>query len=114
MIIWVDAQLSPALAPWLSQQFGFESQSIRRLGMLKAKDPVIFQAAREAKAVVLTKDADFSLLLERLGPPPQVLWVRCGNTSNAYLRRVLTRTLPQALELLAAGEPLVEIIDVVL
>ena len=67
---------------------------------------------REAGAVVLTKDTDFSLLLERLGPPPQVLWVTCGNTSNAHLRGVLAATLPNALELLEAGEPLVEITDV--
>jgi len=111
VIVWVDAQLSPALAPWLSEQFGLEAVSARRLNMVKAKDPAIFQAAREAKAVVLTKDADFSLLLERFGSPPQVLWVRCGNTSNAYLRRVLLRTLPDALRLLDAGEPLVEITD---
>lgn len=112
MIIWVDAQLSPALAPWISQQFDIESVSARRLGLTKAKDPVVFHAAREAGAIVLTKDEDFSLLLERFGPPPQVLWVRCGNTSNAYLRRVLTSTLPDALQLLAAGEPLVEITDI--
>ena len=112
MIIWVDAQLSPALAPWISQQFNIESLSVRKLGMVKAKDPVIFRAAREAGAIVLTKHADFSLLLERLGPPPQVLWVRCGNTSNVHLRRVLTATLPNALQLLSAGEPLVEITDI--
>ena len=61
MIIWVDAQLSPALAPWISQQFNIESLSVRKLGMVKAKDPAIFHAAREAGAIVLTKDADFSL-----------------------------------------------------
>lgn len=79
--------------------------------MVKAKDPTIFQAAREAKAVVLTKDADFTLLLERFGAPPQVLWIRCGNTSNAHLRQVLLQTLPHALGLLQSGEPLVEITD---
>jgi predicted nuclease of predicted toxin-antitoxin system len=67
VIIWVDAQLSPALAPWISQQFNIEAVSVRRLGLLDAKDPVIFQAAREANAIVLTKDVDFTLLLDRLG-----------------------------------------------
>jgi len=60
----------------------------------------------------MTKDADFVLLLERFGPPPQVLWVRCGNTTNAHMRRVLVETLPSALALLEAGEPLVEITDI--
>ena len=75
------------------------------------KDREIFLAAREADAVVLTKDGDFVLLLEQLGPPPRVLWLTIGNTSNAHLREVLTRNLPTALELLRRGEPLVEIAD---
>ena len=43
------------------------------------------------------------------GPPPQVIWLRLGNSSNAALQQVLTTTLPQALELLRSGEPWVEI-----
>jgi predicted nuclease of predicted toxin-antitoxin system len=112
VIIWVDAQLSPALAPWITLNFGIESFSVKRLGMVNATDPAIFDAARSANAIVLTKDADFSLLLERLGPPPQVLWVRCGNTSKAHVQRILTATFPDALRLLRAGEPLVEINDI--
>ncbi|MGA8809484.1 MAG: DUF5615 family PIN-like protein [Thermoanaerobaculia bacterium] len=80
--------------------------------MVYASDPLIFEAARTAHAIVLTKDADFILLLDRLGPPPQVLWVRCGNTSKAHVQRLLAATLPDALRLLADGEPLVEINDV--
>jgi predicted nuclease of predicted toxin-antitoxin system len=45
------------------------------------------------------------------GPPPQVLWVTLGNTSNAAMKGVLSRTLSRALDLLAGGEPLVEITD---
>ncbi len=85
--------------------------SARHLGLVPAKDREIFQAAREASAVVLTKDADFTLWLERLGPPPQVLWLRCGNTSNAHLEQLLRTTLFAAIEMLRAGEPLVEIVD---
>jgi predicted nuclease of predicted toxin-antitoxin system len=57
----------------------------------------------------MTKDSDFVSLLERFGPPPQVLWVTCGNTSNLRLKEILTSTLPKALELLNSGEKLVEI-----
>ena len=48
-------------------------------------------------------------LLERLGPPPQVLWVTCGNTSDARLREIFGGVFGTALEMLAAGEPLVEV-----
>lgn len=109
MIFWVDAQLSPHLAPWLHEQFGLEAYSVARLNLRSAKDLEIFQAARAACAVVLTKDRDFVFLLETLGPPPQILWISCGNTSNLHLRVLLAQTLPQALELIARGDALVEI-----
>jgi predicted nuclease of predicted toxin-antitoxin system len=80
--------------------------------LLEARDPEIFSAAREANAIVLTKDEDFVILLERRGPPPRVLWVTCGNTSNEHLRQVLKATLSNALELISTGEVLVEIRDI--
>lgn len=43
------------------------------------------------------------------GTPPQVIWITCGNTSNARLKEILMTTLPKALELLQSGEELVEI-----
>jgi predicted nuclease of predicted toxin-antitoxin system len=43
MILWIDAQLSPALAPWITQQFGIEAYSVKRLGYRDATDPVIFR-----------------------------------------------------------------------
>lgn len=58
---------------------------------------------------MMTKDSDFVKLLEELGPPPQVIWLTCGNTSNARLKQILTKALPQAVILLESGEPLVEI-----
>jgi predicted nuclease of predicted toxin-antitoxin system len=111
VIVWVDAQLSPAIAPWLTEQFGITAFSVRYLNLVFAQDPTIFHAARDANAVVLTKDVDFVRLQERLGPPPSILWVRCGNTSNAYLKTVLQRTFPAARKLIESGERLVEITD---
>ena len=88
-----------------------EAFSARYLNLVKAKDPKIFQAAREANAVVITKDEDFVILLNRLGPPPAVIWLRCGNTSNAHLRQLLRNTFLSALAMIESGESLVEIVD---
>ena len=109
MIIWIDAQFSPAIAAWLSSTFSVEAIAVRDLQLREAKDAEIFNAARLSNAVVMTKDSDFLLLLERLGPPPQVIWVTCGNTSNTRLKEILTAVFPKAIELLEAGEGLVEI-----
>jgi len=108
-MIWVDAHLSPALAQWITAEFGQPALAVRDLGLRIAEDQEIFDAARQANAVVLTKDADFVELLERHGPPPQVIWLTCGNTSNAVLRDLLRQALPQALDLFQQGETLVEI-----
>ncbi len=109
MVVWVDAQLSPALAGWLRQAFGPDAAAVRDLGLRDAEDPTIFARARAAGAVVLTKDSDFVDLLARHGPPPQVVWLTCGNTGNAALRALLATAWPRAAALLAAGEPLVEV-----
>ena len=109
MTIWVDAQLSPAIAAWITSEFGFEATALRELGLRDANDLDIFHSAREANAVVLTKDRDFVTLLERLGPPPKILWLTCGNTSNESLIRILTETLNLAVELLLSGENLIEL-----
>jgi predicted nuclease of predicted toxin-antitoxin system len=111
LILWVDAQVSPALASWITENFGVEAHPLRDLGLLHARDQQIYQAAREAGAAVMTKDSDFLGLLDRLGSPPQVLWITCGNTSNTRLRQVLQSALPMALKLLDQGDSLVEISD---
>ena len=110
MTLWIDAHLSPLIAAWLTWTFAdVQAVPLRDLGLRDAEDEEIFRAAKAAGVVVLTKDADFRHLLDRFGPPPQVLWLTCGNTSNERLQEVLRATLPVAMELLAAGEPLIEI-----
>ena len=99
----------PLIAAWLTSTFADESVPRRDLGLRDAEDEEIFQAAKTTGVVILTKDADFRHLLNQFGPPPQVLWLTCGNTSNERLQEVLRATLAAALELLAAGEPLIEI-----
>ncbi len=110
MILWIDAQLSPALAEWISENFAnIEATTVRDLGLRDAEDQVVFFSAREADATVMTKDSDFLELQRRLGAPPKIIWVTCGNTSNVRLREILSSSLQEAVELLEGGEVLVEI-----
>lgn len=109
MKIWVNAQLSPAIASWISKKFSVDAIAVRELGMRDALDREIFDAARTAGAVVMTKDSDFVDMVNARGSPPQVLWLTCGNTSNERLQVILEKTLPQALTLIESGERIVEI-----
>jgi predicted nuclease of predicted toxin-antitoxin system len=52
-----------------------DAVAVRDLSFKSAEDRVIFDAARKADAVVVTKDRDLVDLLERYGPPPKVVWV---------------------------------------
>jgi predicted nuclease of predicted toxin-antitoxin system len=101
--------LSPALAAWIASEFGEPCVQVRDLGMARAADKDIFDAARVAASVFITKDRDFAELVTRLGPPPSVVLLSCGNTSNVYLRTMLRDQLAAALALARGGEPLVEI-----
>lgn len=109
-MIIVDAQLSPHLALWINKEFGLESFSVGHLGLLQASDRDIFDFGRQKNAIILTKDSDFILLLEKNGPPPKVIWVTCGNTSNERMKRILQDNLYAALDLLKS-ERLVEFSD---
>ena len=90
----------------LTDRIGCE---VWHVGTEYPEDEDIFLSARSADAVVVTKDSDFISLVERFDPPPQLIWLRCGNPSNRELERILKATLPTALELLEEGEPIVEI-----
>lgn len=108
---WLDAQLPPQLAPWMTDTFGVSAYSASFLGYRDASDDEIFQAARQAGAVVVSKDSDFLDRVTRLGAPPQLLYVTCGNTSTRFLKEVFIRVFPEAHRLLEQGEAVVEISD---
>lgn len=112
MKIWVDAQLSPSIAAWINRTYeNIEAKSVRAVGLRDALDYEIFEQARKQNVVVMSKDDDFTKLVAQHGPPPQIIWITCGNTSNARMREILTDTLSQVKELLEDGEPVVEISD---
>jgi predicted nuclease of predicted toxin-antitoxin system len=109
--IWIDAQRSPAIASWFHEKLAVAAVGVRDLGLRDATDEAIFQAAREANAIVLTKDSDFVQLLERRGSPPRVVWLTCGNTSNLALTEILQRSWPTTRGCSRQGKSLVEISD---
>jgi predicted nuclease of predicted toxin-antitoxin system len=69
MKIWVDAQLPPTSANWLSVTFGLKTAALRDVSLRDAQDIEIFEAARAENAVIMTKDSDFINLVCRLGTP---------------------------------------------
>jgi len=111
MIIWLDAQLPPTLAQWMRDEFAVDAKSLKDLGLRDATDREIFAAARSAGATIISKDSDFVDLVQEQGPPPPIVWLTCGNVTNARLKVVLSKSWLRVSSVLATGEPVVELGD---
>jgi predicted nuclease of predicted toxin-antitoxin system len=110
MQIWIDAQLPPSLAQWINQNFnGIEAIALKGLGLRDATDHEIFMAAKAKNVIVMSNDSDFNHMLQVFGPPPQIIWVTAGNTSNIRMQEILHRHLARVIDLLQKGEKIVEI-----
>ena len=108
--IWIDAHLSPAIATWINNTFeNISAFALRDLGLRDTEDIEIFEAAKVQEVIFMTKDSDFVDLVERRNAPPKIIWLTCGNTSNARLKEILSATLLDALEFLQRSEKIVEI-----
>ena len=102
--LWLDAQLPPQLAAWLRNVRRIDAKALRELGLCYAGDRELFDAARANNVILLSKDADFVELVSRLGAPPELIWVTCGNVSNEALQGLLTQRLSAALDVLQTDD----------
>ncbi len=112
MFFVVDAQLPPALARWLEGR-GHKAKHVWEIGLIGANDAEIWKYALSAKAVLLTKDEDFSVraaTATSAGEGPPVVWIRIGNTANRALLNRLSALWPDIERALERKEKLIEVI----
>jgi len=109
MKIWIDAQLSPLIASWIKNKFNIETTPVRDLGLRDATDKEIYSRAKVEDIIIVTKDIDFKILQDKIGPPPKIIWLTCGNTSNKRLQVIFKKHLNESLSMFASGESIVEI-----
>ena len=102
----VDAQLPPALARWLTDN-GHDADHVMNVLSADAEDAALVKYAAANGAVIVTKDADFLLLVPN--PPPQLLLVTSGNASNRILLQRFASQFEAAMASLAGGSAIVEI-----
>lgn len=95
--LWLDAMLSKYLPPWVERGLGLRCRYLPGTGLRDRGDTAISAAARPADAIVLTRDAELPGLVARLGPPPRVNLLNCGNCTNDELKHVLARFLGSAI-----------------
>ena len=109
MLFLIDAQLPPSLAGAL-RAAGFDAVHLVDLGLLAATDRQIWQEASSRRAILVTKDKDFSLLRAASDDGPVILWVRIGNVDNRTLIAQMLRALPAIAGAIERGETIIEFI----
>jgi predicted nuclease of predicted toxin-antitoxin system len=57
--------------------------------MTRAPDREIWDHAKEAGFLVVSKDNDFQQMSFVFGPPPKVIWIRRGNCSVEETEKIL-------------------------
>jgi predicted nuclease of predicted toxin-antitoxin system len=84
MKLLFDQNLSFKLCQRLTDLFPGSSQ-VRLLGLAEADDRTIWRHAGAGGFVLVSLDADFAEMAGLLGPPPKVIWLRCGNQPTAAI-----------------------------
>ncbi len=88
----------------MRSEFGYDAHALREIGLRDADDQTIFERARIANVILLSKDVDFVNMVSRLGAPPKLIWLTCGNVSNEALRALFLTRLHMALTVLESDD----------
>ena len=88
MKLLFDQNLSFKLCDRLADGFPGSSQ-VRLAGLDRADDRAIWEFAKAGGFTLVTQDADFADMAALYGPPPKVIWLRCGNQPSAFIEELL-------------------------
>lgn len=103
MNILIDMNLSPLWVPYL-QKYDFEAQHWSTLGKPDAPDTVLFNWAKDNKAVIFTNDLDFGAILAASQTnAPSVFQVRTQDLLPASIGQIVVDSLRRFTPELEAG-----------
>ncbi len=88
MKLLFDQNLSFKLCRQLADLFP-DSNQVRLLGMAEALDRDIWEHAKASGFVLVSQDSDFAEMATLYGPPPKVIWLRCGNQTTETIEQRL-------------------------
>ena len=109
--IWLDGNISPIIAKWMSDYTGFSVKSAYILSFQRESDLSIYRKAQSIGNVILiSKDSDFPEIINRFGAPPMLINLKIGNCKNKELWEILQPTILHAINLLVSRE--FDIVDI--
>ncbi len=84
--IWLDTNISPAIAKWMSEFTGDTVKSAYLLSLQRDSDLTVYKKAKKnGDVIIVSKDSDFSEIINRLGSPPKLINIKIGNCSNNWI-----------------------------
>lgn len=84
MKLLLDENLSRRLVPLLQDVFPGTTQ-VALIGLERADDRTVWEAAKRDGYTVVTRDDDFLSLLSMLGYPPKIMLIAMGNCTNQQI-----------------------------
>ena len=66
-----------------------DSNQLRLLGLDQVDDQQIWRHAKANGFVLVSQDSDFADMAALYGPPPKVIWLRCGNQPTEVVEKLL-------------------------
>jgi len=90
-----DQNLSFKLCSRLADRFP-ESTQVRLVGLDAADDRTIWEFAKSNSFTIVTQDSVFAEMATLYGPPPKVIWLRCGNQSIDFIETLIRDRTEQA------------------
>jgi predicted nuclease of predicted toxin-antitoxin system len=88
MKLLFDQNLSFKLCQRLADLFP-DSRQVRLLGLAEADDHALWHYAQANGFTLVSQDSDFADMATLFGPPPKVIWLRCGNQPTEYIDKLL-------------------------
>lgn len=109
--IWTDMHISPIIAKWLNENMGLRTKSSYILNLNGLDDLDIYKMAKAyGKVIILTKDSDFPVIVNRLGTPPKIISLNIGNCSNRQMWLYLRQNIEKAIDTLITEDiPIIEL-----
>jgi predicted nuclease of predicted toxin-antitoxin system len=83
-----DQNLSFKLCQRLADLFPGSSQ-VRLLGLAEADDHALWHYAQANGFTLVSQDSDFADMAALFGPPPRIIWLRCGNQPTESIDKLL-------------------------
>src|SRR4051812_35563734 len=88
MKLLFDQNMSFKLSQHMADLYPNSTQ-VRLIGLAEADDRAIWQYAAANGFVLVSLDADFAEMAALSGPPPKVIWLRCGNQPTSAVQAML-------------------------